>query len=140
MEWITHFWETLTWSKIIFGLIAIVVSAIISYGIVILVMIKIPADYFSSTYISSLNTQDRHFLSRWSIVILKNIIGILLLIVGVIMLVGPGPGILTILLGLILVDIPGKKPLEAKLIKRPAVLSAINNLRARYQKPPLLLD
>jgi hypothetical protein len=52
----------------------------------------------------------------------------------------PGQGILTILLGLIMLDIPGKRPLEARIIKRPTVLSAINRLRARFKKPPLVID
>jgi hypothetical protein len=39
-----------------------------------------------------------------------------------------------------MLDIPGKRPLEARIIKRPTVLSAINNLRARYGKPPLEMD
>lgn len=50
------------------------------------------------------------------------------------------PGVLTILLGLIMVDIPGKRPLEARIIQRPSVLAAINKLRAKYDKPPLVLD
>jgi hypothetical protein len=56
------------------------------------------------------------------------------------MLIGPGQGILTILIGLIMVDIPGKRPIEAKIIQRPTILSAVNNLRARYNKPPLVMD
>jgi len=44
------------------------------------------------------------------------------------------------LIGLILMDIPGKRPLEARLIRRPAILSSVNKLRARYNKPPLLMD
>jgi hypothetical protein len=79
---------------------------------------------------------------RWGAVILKNILGVFLIALGVILsLPGvPGQGILTILLGLIMIDIPGKRPLEARIIKRPAVLSAINKLRQRYGKPELELD
>jgi hypothetical protein len=73
-------------------------------------------------------------------VIAKNIAGLLLVIAGIIMLVGPGQGILTILIGLMLMDIPGKRPLEARLIKRPAILAAVNNFRAKYDKPPLIID
>ena len=62
------------------------------------------------------------------------------MIAGVIMLIGPGQGVLTILIGLILMDIPGKRPLEAKLIKRPIILAAVNNCRAKYNKPPLVMD
>lgn len=138
MDWALQIWESLTWTKIAFGLIAIVVSALISYGAVILVMVKIPADYFSESY--ALNQDDRHFLFRWSLKVLKNLVGVALVIVGIVMLIGPGPGLLTILLGLVMIDIPGKRPLEISLIKRPAVLTVINNLRARYQKPPLILE
>ena len=62
-------------------------------------------------------------------------LGIILSLPGV-----PGQGILTILLGIIMLDIPGKRPLEARIIQRPSVLSAINNLRAKFNKPPLILD
>lgn len=139
MEWISQFWESLTWSKIVLGTLALIVSAAISYGAIILVMVKIPADYFSSSYAIN-HRNDRHFLLRWGATIFKNLVGVILIVVGVLMIVGPGPGVLTILLGLIMLDIPGKRPLEASLIKRPAVLTPINNLRARYQKPPLILD
>lgn len=139
MDWLAQFWASLTWGKIALGTLAIVVSAILSYGAVILVMVKIPADYFSSSYAFN-HRNDRHFLLRWSATVFKNLVGFLLIIAGVLMILGPGPGVLTILLGLIMMDIPGKRPLEVGLIKRPAVLSAINNLRSRYRKPPLVLD
>ncbi len=82
------------------------------------------------------------WMVRWGVVVLKNIFGLLLILLGIVLsLPGiPGQGILTILLGLIMIDIPGKRPLEARIIKRPAVLSAVNKLRSRYNKPPLLLD
>ncbi|MBK9529879.1 MAG: hypothetical protein IPO41_16555 [Acidobacteria bacterium] len=74
--------------------------------------------------------------------ILKNVLGVFLIGVGILLsLPGvPGQGVLTILLGLIMIDIPGKRPIEARIIKRPTVLAAANNLRARYGKPPLELD
>jgi hypothetical protein len=42
------------------------------------------------------------------------------------MLIGPGQGVLTILIGLIMIDIPGKRPIEAKIIQRPTILAAVN--------------
>ncbi|MDQ2746076.1 MAG: PGPGW domain-containing protein, partial [Acidobacteriota bacterium] len=83
---------------------------------------------------------DKHFSLRWAAFIVKNTVGFLLLIAGIIMIFTPGPGVPTILLGLIMMDIPGKRPLEAKLINRPMVLSAVNDLRARYNKLPLVID
>lgn len=138
-QWLTRFWESLTWGRIAWGLLFSIITIVISYGIIVVGMVKIPADYFSSRYVKTLSA-DKHFSLRWAMFIGKNVIGFLLIIAGIIMIFTPGPGVPTILLGLIMMDIPGKRPLEAKLINRPMVLSAINDLRARYKKPPLMMD
>lgn len=65
--------------------------------------------------------------------------GLLLLLAGVIMLVTPGQGVITVLIGLILMDFPGKYGLERKLVTQPAVLRSINWLRAKADQPPLVL-
>lgn len=140
-EWLSAFWASITLTKVLIGVVTFVISFAISAIAVGIVMVKIPENYFSSHY-----TQDflpgKPWLVRWSAVIIKNLLGILLILLGVVLsLPGvPGQGVLTILLGLIMLDIPGKRPLEARIIKRPKVLAAINHLRARYSKPPLLLD
>lgn len=56
------------------------------------------------------------------------------------MLFTPGPGVLTILIGVMLLNFPGKRRLERKLVERPRVLEAINRLRARFGKAPLILE
>lgn len=139
MEWLTQFWEMMTWGRITIGVILIIVSAAASYVAIVLAMIKMPANYFSAEY-SSVFLGGQPFWVRWSAKIVKNIIGALLVVAGIIMIFGPGPGLLTILLGIVMLDIPGKRPLEASIIKRPAVLTAVNNLRSRYKKPPLVID
>lgn len=139
MELFQGFWESLTLARVLWGLGLFVVSFAVSLLLVAIVMVKIPANYFSSHYQSDFLT-NTSWLTRWGVVIGKNIIGALLVIAGIIMLIGPGQGILTILIGLIMMDIPGKRPLEAKLIKRPAVLTAVNRFRAKYGKPPLEVD
>jgi hypothetical protein len=75
-------------------------------------------------------------------VIGKNILGVLLVAVGIVMsLPGvPGQGLLTVLLGIMLLDFPGKRSVEQKLLKRPAIQNAITRLRKRFDKPPLELD
>lgn len=131
----------LSWQSVLLGVGLFLISLLVSFASIALVMVKIPANYFSSHY-------ERDFLPgspwivRWGAVILKNILGIILILLGIILsLPGvPGQGILTILLGLIMLDIPGKRPIEARIIQRPAVLSAINSLRAKYGKEPLILD
>ena len=140
-EWLADYWETLTWSKILIGVLLFVVSLVISYGAVMIVMVKIPADYFSSQYVSRFKNHDK-FIVRWGATIFKNVLGVILVLLGLVMSIPtvPGPGLLTILLGLIMIDIPGKRPLEARLLKRPSILSNINSLRRRYNKPPLIVD
>lgn len=139
MDYIWQFWEALTWSRILWGLLVTIISIIISYALIVYGMVKIPADYFSSTYVKNID-KDQHFSRRWAAFIVKNVVGFIIVIAGIVMIFTPGPGVPAILLGLIMMDIPGKRPLEAKLIQRPAVLSAINSLRARYNKPPLIMD
>lgn len=139
MDYVWQFWEALTWSRILWGLLVTVVTIVLSYALIVYGMVKIPANYFSSTYVKNID-QDKHFSVRWAAFIIKNVVGFLLVVAGVIMIFTPGPGVPTILLGLIMMDVPGKRPLEAKLIQRPAVLTAINHLRARYNKPPLIMD
>ncbi len=138
-EWLVRFWESLTWGVFAWGLLFTIITIVASYGLIVIGMIKIPADYFSSTYVRETNTEN-HFSVRWAAFIVKNVIGFLLVIAGIIMIFTPGPGVPTILLGLIMMDVPGKRPLEAKLIQRPMVLSAVNELRAKYNKPPLIMD
>jgi hypothetical protein len=141
MDWLTRFWDSLTLNQVLLGLGLFLGSLAISFGALAIVMVKIPANYFSSHYVHDF-LPGSSWIVRWGAVILKNIFGVFLILLGIVLsLPGvPGQGILTILLGLIMLDIPGKRPLEARIIKRPAVLAAINNLRARYSKPPLLMD
>ena len=79
---------------------------------------------------------------RWSGRILKNLAGwILVLLGGILILPGvPGQGVLTILLGLVLVDFPGKRKVERRLLARPRLRTRINRLRQRFGKQPLLLE
>ncbi len=138
-EFLLGIWETFTWQRIFVGAGLFVLSFFLSILIVAIVIVKIPANYFSSHYQKDF-LPGSSWLTRWGATIIKNIIGAILVLAGIVMLIGPGQGILTILIGLIMMDIPGKRPLEAKLIKRPAVLSAVNSLRSRYNKPPLIID
>jgi len=141
IEWLSRFWSSLSWESLLIGVGLFLVSLAISFTAIAVVMVKVPPTYFSLTH-------RRDFLpnSRWCIrsgaMVLKNLLGVFLIILGIILsLPGvPGQGILTILLGLIMLDVPGKRPLEARIIQRPAVLAAVNNLRARYGKPPLVMD
>src|SRR5690606_5211356 len=78
-------------------------------------------------------------LLRWTALVGKNLAGAAIVVTGFLMLVLPGQGILTMLLGLTLLDLPGKRRLEIALLKRPGVSRAVNWLRGRYGRPPLKL-
>ncbi len=67
---------------------------------------------------------------------LKNLLGLLLIILGLIMLVTPGQGILTLLIGLLLMNFPGKYHLERWLVLRPGVLRGLNWLRHKQGHAP----
>lgn len=140
-DWLMSFYESLTWSKFFVGFGLFLFSLAVSTVAVAVVMVKIPPEYFSETHKREFMT-DKPWLFRWGAVIAKNVLGVFLIALGIVLsLPGvPGQGFLTILLGLIMLDIPGKRPIEAKIISRPAVRNAINNLRAKYKKPPLILD
>lgn len=141
MEWLATFWESITWGQILLGVGLFLVSLAFSFASIAIVMVKIPANYFSSHYQQDF-LPNSSWLVRWGAVIAKNIFGVFLILLGIVLsLPGvPGQGVLTILLGLIMVDIPGKRPIEARIIKRPTILSAVNDLRAKYNKPPLEMD
>jgi hypothetical protein len=141
MNWFSGLWDSLTLSKVLLGAGLFVISLGLSFAAIAVVMIKIPPNYFSIHHRREFLPNSSWFV-RWGAVALKNLLGFFLIVLGILLsLPGvPGQGILTILLGLIMLDIPGKRPLEAKIIQRPAILAAVNRLRARYSKPPLEMD
>jgi hypothetical protein len=141
MDWLAQLWVALTWQKMLVGAGMFSISFVVSTALVFFVLVRLPATYFHSSHARAF-WENRSWAVRWSGVILKNFIGLILIVVGILMsLPGiPGPGFLTILLGLVMLDIPGKRPLETRLVKRPAVLHSINRLRAKFDKPPLVLD
>lgn len=81
-------------------------------------------------------------LEPWSLRrVARNLVGASLVVVGgLLALPGvPGQGLLTIACGLLLMDVPGKRGIERRLLRHPSVRDAVTALRARYGKPPLLL-
>jgi hypothetical protein len=98
---------------------------------------RIPPDYFSQRRRPEMPWKHYHPVLRMIALSAKNGLGILLVITGAIMLFTPGQGIITMLIGLALIDMPGKRALERWIVCRPRVLAAINRLRARHGHPPL---
>jgi hypothetical protein len=101
---------------------------------------RLPADYFKARQRSSALAQRLHPALRIPAIFLKNCLGLLILVLGIIMLVIPGQGLLTMLIGILLMDFPGKFRFERWLVQKKAVLSSINWLRRRKDKGPLLFE
>jgi archaellum biogenesis protein FlaJ (TadC family) len=74
------------------------------------------------------------------LVILRNVVGLVILLAGVIMLFTPGQGVLSIVVGLMLMTFPGKRALILRLVRISSVHKGLNTLRARYNKPPILVS
>lgn len=117
-----------TVAAIVAGVVSIALSVVIT-GVVI---VRLPADHFACDHRPS-----KSFARR----ALRNVGGALLIALGLVMSVPgvPGQGVLTILLGIMCLDVAGKRRLELWLVRKPSVRHATDRLRARYGKPPLSL-
>ena len=103
-----------------------------------MILVRLPADYFD-TRTPRHWMKDHHPVLRLSGLIVKNIVGIVFLLAGFAMLFLPGQGVLTMLIGISLMDFPKKRELEAKMVGQPTVLGVINSMRQKFGKPPLTL-
>ncbi len=95
----------------------------------------IPEDYFINKKDSKIKTNN--ILIWYIVLILKNLIGYSLILGGIMMLVLPGQGLFTIIIGLMMSNYPGKYSIEKKLIAIPTILKSINWLRNKSNKPPI---
>lgn len=103
----------------------------ISVGFTAWMIIKLPDDFFT------VPQPKPNILLR----IAKNLGGIVLILLGIVLSFPgvPGQGFLTILIGLMLTDIPGKQRVELFVLRRPSIYRSITKLRARYGREPLAL-
>lgn len=95
----------------------------------------IPSDYFVEKRASKFKNTYPYL---WIIsLIIKNILGYSLVVGGIFMLVLPGQGIFTIVVGLMLSNYPGKYSIERRLISIPSIHKGINWLRKKSNQPPI---
>ena len=102
------------------------------------ILVRLPADYFD-VRVPRPWMQNHHPVLRVAGHVVKNAVGAVFVFAGFLMLFLPGQGVLTMLIGISMLDFPGKRKLEAKLVGQPTVLSVINSMRKRRGKPPLVL-
>ena len=98
---------------------------------------RLPVDYFCQAHRAVL-PQDRSFPGLL-LMGAKNLLGACLVLLGILMLFTPGQGLITLLVGLLLMNFPGKYRLERALVSRPGVYRGLNWLRQRRGASPFQL-
>lgn len=135
MEWLADYQGLFTWMAIISAFTFIVSLLTLPW-----LVARIPNDYFCHYQRHPIPFKQSHPILRIVILVGKNCLGWVLLLGGVIMLFIPGQGLLTIAMGLLLMDYPGKFTLERKIASNPKILNSLNWLRAKASAPPLKID
>lgn len=127
-------------NQIALGFLFFIVGLVVSTCVTIFVLVRLPANYFLDNSLPADLAQPRWL--RILRKLLKNIIGVALVILGLVMALPgvPGQGLLTMFIGIVLLDLPGKREFEKRIVSKPTILHACNRLRARFGKEPLLLE
>ena len=133
-DWI-HENATLFWWLTGFSVVAFIGTLLV----IPVLVARIPEDYFLPDR-KRRNPNHAHPAIRLAWLIAKNLLGVVLIVVGIVMLVAPGQGLLTILMGLLLMDFPGKYQLERWLISRPPIHRSVNWLRDKSGRPPIRIE
>lgn len=119
--------------------LTVAISALMIIGAVLLspyLAALIPEDYFVNPERRTLHpTTSLRGLLR---TLIKNLFGLILFVLGLVMLVTPGQGLLTIFVALMTLDYPGKYSLERWLFSKPSVRNGINWLRGKAGAKPLM--
>lgn len=90
---------------------------------------RAPRDFF-------VREQDPARTRSLALTVVKNALGAVLAGVGLLMLVLPGQGILTLVVGVALMDLPGKRALLRRLARRRSALRALNYVRRKTEREP----
>jgi hypothetical protein len=132
-----------------YGSLGLAVQAAIVAGIALLttalgvgMVVWIPPDHFQPVRAGPPAWWRRHALLLGAGLLVKNGLGLVFVVAGVVMALPlvPGPGLLFILLGFSVLDFPGKRNVERRLLGVPAVLRSLNGIRTRFRRPPLVLE
>ena len=129
----SNFLQPLLWWLAVLSLFTFVLSLVLIPWVVG----RLPQDCFLKLHH---NDSPTNLPSIGSVVmaIFRNGLGMILLLAGIGMLFLPGQGLLTILLGTLLISFPGKKRLVQSLVHQPKIQHSMNWLRKKRGKPPFL--
>lgn len=100
------------------------------------IITRLPADYFNHEWRRAAKPAGTPRVLYYGWLVLKNLIGAVLVAMGIAMLVLPGQGVLSVLIGLSLLNFPGKYHVERYIVSRKVVFRSLNWIRRRANKPP----
>ena len=108
-------------SPLALGILLFVAGLVVSTALTVAVLLGLPEDHFTRT---------KRSRAHLVLVVLKNLLGVVLIVIGVALSVPgvPGQGLLTIFAGLLLLDIPGKRRFELAVLRRPSIRSKVDAL------------
>ena len=125
--------ETVIWWLVASSVFTFVLSLIL----VPMMVVRIPADYFSYKKRHPKKPEKYPPAARIVLLVFKNVMGIVLVFAGILMLVLPGQGLFTMFVGIMMMNFPGKYKLERWIVERGPVLKSINWMRRRAGHEPL---
>jgi len=131
-EWV-QIHETALWGLGFISLVTFFGSLIV----IPILVVRIPEDYFAGSKRPPSRWRKRHPAIRISVLVIKNVLGVIFLLTGTAMLFLPGQGIITMVVGVTLMNFPGKRSMEIWIIQQRPIRRAVNWLRARSHHPPL---
>ena len=132
LDWLRVQQSALAWA----GILSII-TFVGTLLIIPVLVVRIPADYFNRKSRSHDCPGKRRSVIGLACMVFKNLIGIIFILSGLAMLMLPGQGLITILIGIMLVNFPGKLALELRIVRQPRVFRAINWMRAKANRPEL---
>ncbi len=130
-DWLSFFTPYLPWMAL-----ASFLSLILVVVLLPAIVLQLPEDYFVREKRQSVGHEKGHPVLIGMLTLIKNLLGVLFILAGILMTVLPGQGLLTILIGMMLVNFPGKYHLEQALIRQKIISRTLNKLRSRAHKKP----
>jgi flagellar biosynthesis protein FlhB len=123
-------YTTLLGSLAVVSLLLLLVSVFIAPWLIA----RLPADYLLRSSEPRVGSHGMRFL----IGTVRNIIALFMLLLGILMLVAPGPGIIMLLLAVSMAQVRGKQRLIQRIAKQEKVFQSLNWMRKHRKKPPFI--
>ena len=133
-DWIDNY-QTLVWWM---GLL----SALIFIGFLVatpIIIIHLPSDFFHKR-MAPLHENAHLSVFKICYLIVKNFFNAALVSVGIALIFLPGQGIFAIVIGVSLMNIPGKHKMMCRIVRTKWLMRSLNRFRFRFNKPAFIVN